>query len=247
MKTSTRGIVLSKEAFGEADLYVQFLTRDWGVVSLLAKSARKSKRRFVGGLDIFCHDEIFVKGDPMKERGLLLELSVLNSFTGIRDHLERALTAGKITHWAKKLSSQAAPNQVVYSLLGQSLALIEKEQNEHRLELLALIFKNKLLAELGLRPRFDECAKCNEEIETSVGTVPLFDISSGGMLCRTCSAKTHFSEYYKVEQDERRFLDYVTEMKFSQIREVSFPSPKINYLSRLLSQFASFHTHIRLP
>lgn len=240
--------MLSKEAFGEADLYVQFLTRDWGVVSLLAKSARKSKRRFVGGLDIFCHDEIFVKGDPMKERGLLLELSVLNSFTGIRDHLERSLTAGRITQWAKKLSSQAAPNPTVYSLLGQTLALIEKEASEPRLELLSLVFKNKLLAELGLRPRFDQCAKCSEDIDPGTSeNVPLFDISSGGMLCRPCSAKTHFSEYYKVEKDERRFLDYVTEMKFSQVRDVSFPSPKINYLSRLLSQFASFHTHIRLP
>lgn len=242
MSQSSRGIVLSKEAFGEADLYIQFLTRDWGVVSLLAKSARKSKRRFVGGLDLFCHDEIFVKGEP-RERGLLLELSVLNSFTGIRDHLERSLTAGKITQWTKRLLGQGVPQPSLYSLLGQSLALIEKESDEARLDLLALVFKNKLLMELGLRPRFDQCAKCDSPIEEE----PLFDIASGGMLCQACSGRSHFSEFFKIQKEERRFLEYVTEVKLSQVTTIQFPAPKVAYLSRLLTQFASFHTHLRLP
>jgi DNA repair protein RecO (recombination protein O) len=242
LSQSSRGIVLSKEVFGEADLYVHFLTRDWGVVSLLAKSAKKSKRRFVGGLDLFCHDEIFVKGDP-KERGLLLELSVLNSFTGLRDNLDKALTAGKVTHWAKKLSYQSMPNPAIYSLLGQTLTLIETATHDDRLELIALIFKNKLLLELGLRPRFDECAKCANPIENEL----LFDISSGGILCLGCSGKNHLAEYFKVEKDERAFLEHSADMRLTQVADVSFPIPKVNYLSRLLSQFASYHTHIRLP
>lgn len=240
--SSTRAIVLSKEIFGEADCYIQFLTRDWGVVSLLAKSAKKSKRRFVGGLDLFCHDEIFVKGEP-RERGLLLELSVLNAFTGIREHLERALTAGKITHWAKKLSSHSPPNPLVYSLLGQTLALIEKETSEDRLELITLIFKNKLLSELGLRPRFDQCAKC----ELPTDDAPLFDIASGGTLCRTCSGRSQLAEYFKIERDERQFLENSAEIRLTQVSDLAFPLSKVNYLSRLLSQFASYHTHVRLP
>ena len=49
---SSKGIVLSHEDFGEADRYIQFFTKDWGMITVLARSARKSKRRYVGGLDL---------------------------------------------------------------------------------------------------------------------------------------------------------------------------------------------------
>ena len=58
MNYSSKGIVISVENFGEADRYIQFFTKDWGMITTLDKSARKSKRRYVGGLDLFCHDEI---------------------------------------------------------------------------------------------------------------------------------------------------------------------------------------------
>src|SRR5580658_6934041 len=95
MTFSSRAIVLSRESFGESDCYVQFYTKNWGLISTLAKAAKKSKRRYVGGLDLFCHDEIFLRGDP-KDRPYLLELTVLNSFPLLRDDLEKMLAAGKI-------------------------------------------------------------------------------------------------------------------------------------------------------
>ncbi len=130
--TSTKGIVLSRENFGEADRYVQFFTRDWGMITVLARSARKSKRRYVGGLDIFCHDEISVRGAPhrqarghSKERPYLIELTVLNAFIGLRDSLERVATAGKIVQWVRKLADAATPMPGIYSVLGMTLALLE--------------------------------------------------------------------------------------------------------------------------
>ncbi len=172
MKLHSKAIVLSTEDFGEADRYVQLLTRNWGVITVLAKSARKSKRRYVGGLDLFCHNEIYIKGD-LKERPYLQELSVLNSFQGIRDNLERVLVAGKCVQWIKKLANISSPMPQVYSLLGQVLSLIEKESSSERLELLHLVFKIKLLSQLGLKPRMDSCIKCGS-LEDRHGS---FDIS----------------------------------------------------------------------
>src|SRR5688500_8361482 len=95
---STRAIVLGRENFGEADRYIEFFTKEWGLIKVVAKSARKSKRRYVGGMDLFCHDEIFIKGDP-KGCPYLNELTVLNTFTGIRDNLERVTLAGVVSGW----------------------------------------------------------------------------------------------------------------------------------------------------
>src|ERR1043165_2773930 len=104
---NTRGIVIGTEDFGEADRYILFFTQNWGLISTLAKSAKKSKRRYVGGLDLFCHDEITIKG-AAKDRPYLLELTVLNSFTTLREDLDKVLLAGKITQWVKKLTQDTA-------------------------------------------------------------------------------------------------------------------------------------------
>lgn len=241
-KFSTRAIVLSTEAFGESDCYVHFLTRDWGVISTLAKSAKKSKRRYVGGLDLFCHDEIFLRGDP-KDRPYLLELAVINSFQGIRDSLERVMMAGKVAQWVKRLANFSTPMPQIYSLMGQTLAVIEKEASPERLELLMLLFKIKMLSQLGLKPRTGACGRCGTE-EMSVR---YFDLSAGGLLCGPCRTQSRYSEATPVDKEEELFLEHADDIKLSQWGETRFTQNKVPGLNRLVSQFASYHTHMRLP
>lgn len=242
MKFSSKAIVLSKEAFGEADLYVQFFTKDWGMISVLARSARKSKRRYVGGLDLFCHDEIFLRGEA-REKAYLQELSVLNAFTGIREKLERVWVAGKTVQWVKKLANVSTPMPAVYSLLGQTLALIEKETDEERLELLGLIFKLKLLSHLGLKPKVDVCVRC----ETAFSEGMLFNLEAGGGLCGKCSVGVSIYEYLPLDSQGRHFLDLADQIKLTLWPQIQFPTDKARQLTHLVTRFASFHTHVKLP
>lgn len=238
---ATRAIVISREIFGESDLYVQFLTRDWGMVTLLAKAGRKSKRRYIGGLDLFCHNEISVK-NHQKERAYLNELTVLNSFQGLRDDLDRLEVAGRALHWVKKLVNVSTPVPQVYSLLGQTLALIEKENDRRRLEILLFVFKLKLIEALGIKPEVDNCARCHSEIQGAVN----FDFPSGGAICRAC---------LPVSREEDRLLDAEDRAILKQgftVRLVDWPHVVFNdnrslQLTRLITHFTSFHTHVRLP
>jgi DNA repair protein RecO (recombination protein O) len=240
---SSKAILISKEVFGEADLYCVFLTERWGVISALAKSAKKSKRRYVGGLDLFCHDEIFIKGDP-KERPYLIELSVLNSFTRIRDDLDKVLLAGRLTQWVKKLTlDTATPIPLVYRLLGQTLALIEQESDDTRLELLGLLFKLKLLGALGLKPRVESCVHCSGPVEEE----SFFDLDAGGVVCIPCSRKSPVHSYVRIDQSERRFIDRADDFKLTLWKQLTFPRGKAGHLSRLMNQFASYHVNVSLP
>lgn len=239
---SSRAIVLSRENFGEADRYVQFLTKDWGVISTLAKAARKSKRRYVGGLDLFCHDEILIRGAP-RERAYLVELTVINAFLGIRADLDKTLTAGKLVHWVRRLVEPASPVPQVYSLLGQSLSLIESEPDVERLELLTLVFKLKLLSLLGLKPRTDACVRC----DTTEGKM-LFDIELGGLVCAACSGGRHgVSERLFLEGIEESFLQNSDPLKMPAFHALKFPLSNTQRLNRLVTQFTSYHLHVRLP
>lgn len=242
MTYSSKGIVISIENFGEADRYIQFFTKDWGMISVLAKSARKSKRRYVGGLDLFCHNEIFLRGDP-KDKPYLTELSVLNSFPKLREELDKVLVAGKISQWIKKLANTPTPMPAIYSLIGQTLALIEKEQNLEKLDLLNTVFKLKLLSLLGLKPRVDVCAKCesDEDIEG------VFDLNSGGILCRPCAPKADFTEGFILHPAQRNLVNLADQIRLTQWDDINFSSELLNPINRLTTQFASFHTQVKLP
>ncbi len=51
MLKRTEGIVLRTIPFGEADLIVTYLTPDFGIIKLFAKSPRKTKSRFGSSLE----------------------------------------------------------------------------------------------------------------------------------------------------------------------------------------------------
>ena len=241
MTHGSKAIVLSVEKFGEADCYVRFLTQKWGVISALAKSARKSKKRYVGGLDLFCHDEIFLRGDP-KDRPYLLELNVINSFPGIREHLDKVMMAGKTVQWIKKLADVPTPMPQLYSLLGQTLSLIEKETRTERLDLLTLVFKLKLLSFLGLNPQLEKCTRCEGPLDPTT----VFDLGSGGVVCSSCTKGQTLSAFY-LENNQRLFLIHAEQLKLKSWDSFLAAQDEVFPLSRLLTQFASFHTHIQLP
>jgi DNA repair protein RecO (recombination protein O) len=239
---TSRAIVLSRENFGEADRYLQLFTRDWGMITVLAKSARKSKKRYVGGMDIFCHNEIIVRGDP-REKAYLVELTVLNAFTGLRDDLDRAIAAGKVIQWVRRLANTATPMPGIYSLLGQTLALMEKTHRD-RLPLLRLIFHLKLLDLIGLKPRMDACARCGNNKTTNEG---IFDLDAGGLLCSACLGGRDAHHSMRLGQTECDLLEQGDRLKLTLWNQFQFPEDATRNLLRLTTQFASFHTQSTLP
>jgi DNA repair protein RecO (recombination protein O) len=59
MKTiTTKGIVLSRTDYGEADRIIKFLTPEHGKISAIAKGVRKTKSKLAGGIELFSVSDI---------------------------------------------------------------------------------------------------------------------------------------------------------------------------------------------
>jgi recombinational DNA repair protein (RecF pathway) len=153
------------------------------------------------------------------------------------------LFAGKIVQWVRKLANVAIPIPTIYRLLGQTLALLEKEEDPQRFELLSLIFRAKLLSQLGLKPRIETCVRC----EKVLGGPQFFDIASGGSICEMCSQGSVTFERPYLGVQEREFLIVADRFKLTSWPSLHFPQEKTSTLIRLLTQFAAYHTHTQLP
>jgi len=57
-QVTTRGIVLTRVNYGEADRIITFITPNQGKITVIAKSVRKQKSKLAGGIELFSISEI---------------------------------------------------------------------------------------------------------------------------------------------------------------------------------------------
>jgi DNA repair protein RecO len=144
----TRGIVLSRTDYGEADRIVKFLTPDHGKVTGIAKGVRKSRSKLAGGIEFFSVSDLtFIKGRG--EIDTLISTRLINHSGSIVKDLKRTNIAFELIKLTNKITEDAA--EVGYfNLLKQAFeALNELELDA---EVTGLWFKMQILKLSGHSP-----------------------------------------------------------------------------------------------
>lgn len=140
----TRAIVLNALTYGESDLIVTLLSEDEGVIKIFAKGAARSRKRFAGCFEPFT---LISAGLRIKDDGLskIDSADIIKAHYGIRESLER-ITAGAVMLEAAA-TLEPGPHAGAFSLLEDTLGLLEKSADPHGL---TIIFLVKMLALSGL-------------------------------------------------------------------------------------------------
>jgi DNA repair protein RecO (recombination protein O) len=178
----TKAIVLRRVAYGEADWVVTLLGRDTGHVSALARSARKSTRRFAGGLGMG------MLGEAKLHERSEADLMVLESFEPCVDRARLASDLAKTAHTAyavelcDRLCPARHPDPPIFDWLDEMLARLDAgTATAERLR----VFELGLLRRLGIGPCLDRCVSCGRS--DLGGEDVRFLPGSGGVFCRGCA------------------------------------------------------------
>jgi len=181
-KIVTKAIVLRRVAYGEADWVVTLLGRETGHVSALARAARRSTRRFAGGMGMGMAGEAKLQDRPNAE------LLALESFDVYADHPHLATDVAKTAHaaYAIELSDRLCPvrhpDYSTFDWLEELLARLDAgAASAERLR----VFELGLLRRLGIGPAFDRCVSCGRG-DLADETVR-FHPASGGVYCANCA------------------------------------------------------------
>jgi DNA repair protein RecO (recombination protein O) len=178
---ATSAIVLRAVNYGESDRVVTLFGRSTGRVSALARGARKSQRRFAGGLGLGSVGEVSVR-----ERAGA-ELLTLESFDVTASHGSFGTDVARMAHAAyvsELVSKLCAPRQVetpVFDWLATFLDLLDAEgASAERLR----VFELGLLGRLGFGPVVASCAVCGRARGEPVDF--RWDPDRGGAVCASC-------------------------------------------------------------
>ncbi len=183
----TRGpaIVLRKVAYGEADVIATLLTREQGKLSALARSARRSQRRFGAALELFTVSEVELRPHRGSELWTLSSAQTMESFADLAREVGPLAHASYGTELCRELSAAEQPEPELFDLLVELFRSLARRGA--RVDVLRA-FELGLLDLVGLAPSFDACAGCGREDSFALDRGAVLDAARGGAVCSGCAA-----------------------------------------------------------
>lgn len=181
---STTAILLRRIDFGDYDLIVTLFSPQLGKTSAIAKSAKKSTRRFPGVLEPFSRLNVVLSRGRGKGMAVLQEASLEEPFFRIREDIVKTAYA---SYWSELIvlwMAEDEPQEALYRLIAH--VLTELNRGERPVELLSILFQMRFLTLAGFRPNFDHCHACKTDLDRIRQASVVSDPSKGGIVCPTC-------------------------------------------------------------
>lgn len=114
----TKGIILSRTDYGEADRILTLLTPNYGKLRLLAKGVRRVKSKLAGGIELFSISQItFIKGRG--EIGTLVSTRLDKHYGNIVADLDRTMCGYDLIKILNK-ATEDEPEPEYFDLLQQA-------------------------------------------------------------------------------------------------------------------------------
>jgi DNA repair protein RecO (recombination protein O) len=186
---ATPAIMLRRVDFGDYDLIITFFTLNRGKHSAIAKSAKKSTKRFSGILELFSVLDIVCSTGRGKGLPVLKEATLTHPFPGIRSNIIKTAYA---SYWAELINEWMEESQKqdqLYHLFKHALAALDLERMPSAA--LSILFQLRFLTMSGLGPNLDFCSICRKGIDQINASKFAFDLKKGNLVCGGCAPVNH--------------------------------------------------------
>jgi DNA repair protein RecO (recombination protein O) len=191
--------VLRTQELGEADLIVSLLAERHGKLCGVARSARKSRRRFGGALQPLTRVRVAWSEKQGRELHRLDSLECLRTYADMQADPAVQAACAVVSEISEAFAREAEPDPHSFRLLGSVLTALEGGAS-----IWALIryFEYWMCRLHGLLPDWAACAVCHRELSSSEAR---WVVPGYGVCCRTCGARGEGSR--RLARRERKFLE----------------------------------------
>ncbi|HET7565696.1 MAG TPA: DNA repair protein RecO [Gemmatimonadaceae bacterium] len=181
---STEAIVLHVFDYSETSRILRLATRDAGVVSALARGARRAKSRFGSALDLFAQGTAQLYLKEGRELQTMSAFDVTHARPALGTDLGRFASASALVELVQRFGMGDASEEL-FAVLTDALDGIVSAAPDAASEA-GLAAAWRLVAHLGFSPALTICSVCHTELALD-GDVA-FSHRAGGSLCQTCAA-----------------------------------------------------------
>ncbi len=176
-------LVLHSFDYRETSRIVRIATRDAGVLSVIARGARKPKSPFGSAIDLFTSGVAHVRVHPSRDLHLLTGFDATRTRSELAGSLARFTAASAISELCLRFAREDDSGRI-HDAATDVLDAIGAAQPS-AVPAIALAGAWRVVAELGFAPSLDQCASCHSDISADEDVI--FDHRAGGALCARCA------------------------------------------------------------
>lgn len=189
---TSAALLLRRTPIREADLVAELFSLELGRVSVVARGARKSQRRFGGALEPM--HELRVELEERSEGlGVLMSAEIARPRLGLTSRLSALEVAGRALGWVREVAPPRLPEggiwracQLLLDALDQPAGGAQGEAAPPGVDDARALarFGLSLLDALGLTLVLDQCVACRRLCPE--GQAAFISARRGGAVCRAC-------------------------------------------------------------
>ena len=180
---STEAIVLHAFDYSETSRILRLATREAGVLSVLARGARRSTKRFGSALDLFAEGTVEVLVRDQRDLQTLCAFDLTHARPSLARDLGRFSGASALAELVLRFATDER-QESLFDALSRSLDELAVAAPEETREV-TLGGAWRLVGELGFAPSLDSCSSCHATVALA-DALP-FSHTAGGVLCPSCA------------------------------------------------------------
>ena len=234
---STPAILLRRIDFGDYDLILSLFTLNEGKVSVIAKSAKKSTKRFSGILELFSILAVVCSSGRGKGLPVLQEASLEEPFFRIRADIRKTAYASYWVELINEWMEAGVRHDGIYHLLLQVLR--ELDQGNATAAELSILFQVRFMSMSGFCPDLTQCTLCRVEIEKLNQSRMVFDFIKGGLICDKCASGAKGRMY--LSKGTIKQLLWIERGELSRAKRIRFAPQGLREATDILEAFVPYH------
>jgi DNA repair protein RecO (recombination protein O) len=186
-KETSQAFLLRSVDHGESNRIVTLFTLAKGKISGMARSARKSRRRFGGALEPFALIEITIKPGN-KNLYHIEKATLLDANLNLATDLSKINAAAFILEIVQAVTPEHEPDPGIFALIKTVMSLLSTSPNSATNSVLTAATL-KLLSLAGISATVDRCNGCGRTVPE--GRKVQFNPARGGIICTPCGGGPH--------------------------------------------------------
>ena len=237
----TEAILLRYVDIGETDRIVHLLTPDLGRVTAMAKSARKSIKRFPGTLDLMNHLDVELQMRPRRMTHIG-RAKLISPFLALRGDPARFALGCYLVELLGRLAPEGSAGGDAQRLFDFALSAMQDLETVVPNPKLRLFLKLESLSALGLRPELRHCVRCAEELRGA--GVLSFHLGDGGAHCEGCRGQE--DNFLPVHLGTLRALEQGLRLGIQKLDRLAMGKREMQEAEELIGRFHRFHVGLEL-
>ncbi len=240
----THALVLRSNDFGESDRILHLLTPDTGRLTVIAKGARRSIKRFGGNLDFFNHLRVQVERRRPTSMARLELARLERTFHGLRESPERFALGSYVLELLDRLAPEGGAREDRDRLFRFGLGALDWINREPPDARMRVLLELRTLDAVGLRPEFGRCVRCANALVAGDGPRVAFRVADGGPLCRRCQGTNE--DGLPIHLGTLRALEASLGFPLDRLGRIGWNAGAVNEAQGLLRRFLRFHVGLEL-